>query len=89
MGLMMDKDGLPVAFDLYPGNESEQPTLIPLEERLEGEFGLSKFIVCTDAGLSSVANRAHNSKGSLQFVTTVSLRGQRKEIRDWARDPSG
>jgi len=29
MGLMMDKDGLPVAFDLYPGNESEQPTLIP------------------------------------------------------------
>jgi hypothetical protein len=89
MGLMMDRDGLPVAFDLYPGNESEQPTLIPLEERLEGEFGLSKFIVCTDAGLSSAANRAHNSRGSLQFVTTVSLRGQRKEVRDWARDPSG
>lgn len=89
MGLMMDKDGLPVAFDLYPGNESEQPTLIPLEERLEGEFGLSKLVVCTDAGLSSAANRAHNSRGSLQFVTTVSLRGQRKEVRDWVRGPKG
>ena len=48
-----------------------------------------KFIVCTDAGLSSVANRAHNSKGSLQFVTTVCLRGQRKEVKDWVRGPKG
>lgn len=89
MGLMMDGDGLPVAFDLYPGNESEQPTLVPLEERLEGDFKLSRFIVCTDAGLSSTANRAHNSRGELQFVTTISLKGQRREVRDWARDPGG
>lgn len=39
---MMDTDGLPVACDLYPGNESEQPTLILLEERLESQFGLSQ-----------------------------------------------
>ena len=42
MVLMMDKDGLPVACDLYPGNESEQPTLMPLEKRLESQFGLSQ-----------------------------------------------
>ena len=89
MGLMMDADGLPLAFTTYPGNESEQPTLARVEDRLESDFGLSKFVVCTDAGLSSVANRVRNSRGDLQFVTTVSLKRQGGQIKDWARDASG
>ena len=34
MGLMMDGDGIPLAFDLYEGNRNEQTTLKPLEERI-------------------------------------------------------
>ncbi|WP_130811971.1 transposase [Olsenella sp. Marseille-P4559] len=89
MGLMMDADGLPLAFTTCPGNESEQPTLPQLEDRLESDFGLTKLIVSTDAGLSSVANRVRNSRGDLQLVVTVSLRKQPKEIKEWARDSSG
>ena len=89
MGLMMDADGMPLAFDLYPGNQSEQPTLTPLEERIRKDMGLDRFVVCTDAGLASAANRRFNSRGELHFVTTISLKGQRREIKAWARDPSG
>lgn len=89
MGLMMDADGLPLAFDLYPGNQSEQPTLTPLEERIRGDMGVTRFVVCTDAGLASAANRRYNSQGELQFVTTVSLRSQKAHVKAWARDPRG
>ncbi len=51
MGLMMDGDGIPLAFDLYEGNRNEQTTLKPLEERIIKDFELSKFIYCSDVCL--------------------------------------
>jgi len=51
MGLFMDGDGLPLAFSIHEGNTNEQTTLKPLEKKILSEFGLAKFVVCTDAGL--------------------------------------
>ena len=53
MGLFMDYDGIPLTFDIYPGNKNEQPTLKPLEKKVIRDFGLERVVVCTDAGLSS------------------------------------
>lgn len=49
----MDYDGIPLAFDIYPGNQNEQPTLNPLEKKIIKEYGLEQIVVCTGAGLSS------------------------------------
>lgn len=89
MGLMMDAYGMPVAFGLYPGNRSEQLSLTPLEDRIRRDMGLSRVVVCTDAGLSSCRNRIYNSKGDLQFVTAISLRQQKADVKAWALDPKG
>ena len=51
MGLFMDTDGIPIAFGISPGNGSEQDTLIPLEKTMMQKFDMTKFVVCTDAGL--------------------------------------
>lgn len=65
MGLFMDGDGVPLAFSIHPGNQSEQTTLQPLENEILQDFGHGQFVVCTDAGLASLANRKFNSvKGS-------------------------
>ena len=61
MGLFMDMDGIPIAFSISPGNTNEQTTLIPLEKKMLEQFDMSKFVVCTDAGLSSATNRYFNS----------------------------
>ena len=53
MGLFMDGDGIPLAFCINKGNTNEQVTLKPLEEKIISDFELSKFVVCTDAGLAS------------------------------------
>lgn len=76
MGFFMDADGIPLAFSIYPGNRNEQLSLIPLEKRLLTDFDLSKFVVCTDAGLSSSSNRKFNDdiEGSRSFITTQSVK---------------
>ena len=93
MGLFMDREGIPIAFGVTPGNESEQTSMIPLEKILIEKFDMSKFVVCTDAGLSSATNRWFNdydkADGFRAFITTQSLKKLKKHLRDWALDPTG
>lgn len=88
MGLFMDADGIPLAFDIYPGNQNEQLTLKPLENRLIRDFGCSEFIFCSDAGLGSAKNRFLNSFGNRSYVITHSLKKMKKEEREIALDPT-
>ena len=89
MGLFMDKSGIPLAFCINPGNQNEQLSLKPLEQQIMRDFELSKFIVCTDAGLSSEANRKFNNYGERSFITTQSIKKLKAELKDWCLDPKG
>ena len=89
MGLFMDGDGIPLAFSIHPGNKSEQQTLIPLEEQIIKDFQHAKFIVCTDAGLSSTDNRKFNNKKDRSFITTQSIKKLKKHLKEWCLDPAG
>lgn len=87
MGLFMDGNGIPLAFSITKGNTNEQLTLKPLEEKILSDFNLSKFVVCTDAGLASNANRKFNDKGDRAFITTQSIKKLKSHLKDWALNP--
>lgn len=87
MGLFMDADGFPLAFDLHPGNQNEQKTLKPLEEKIIRDFKCSEFIYCSDSGLGSKDNKLLNTKGGRSYVITQSLKKLRKEDREIALNP--
>lgn len=89
MGLFMDADGVPLAFCLHDGNTNEQKTLQPLEKQIIKDFGKSKFVVCTDADLSSTANRKFNDFGGRAFITVQSLKKMKSFQQKWALDPNG
>lgn len=86
MGLFLDGDGIPLAFNNFPGNQNEQVTLKPLEEKIINDFGNSEFVVCTDAGLSSNINKKFNNKGNRKFVTTQSLKKLKGFLTEWSID---
>ncbi len=86
MGLFMDGDGIPLAFDITPGNTNEQITLKPLEQKIIKDFKTSKFVVCTDAGLASIANRKFNNINSRSFITTQSIKKLKAHLKEWALD---
>ena len=94
MGMFMDYDGIPLAFDLYPGNKSEQPTLKPLEKKVLENYDIKQVVVCTDAGLSSKTNRKFNDKTLKgvqvrSFITTQSVKQLPEYLKDFALDPDG
>ena len=87
MGLFMDGDGIPLAFCLHNGNTNEQKTLQPLEKQVLQDFGKSKVIICTDAGLSSVSNRKFNDVENRAFITTQSIKKMKSYQKAWALSP--
>lgn len=94
MGLFMDYDGIPLAFDIYPGNNNEQLTLKPIQERVLNDYGLEDIVVCTDAGLSSKENRKFNDKSlfghrTRSFITTQSIKQLPEHLKDYALDKDG
>lgn len=89
MGLFMDGDGIPLAFSMHSGNTNEQLTLQPLEKKILKDFSLSKFVVCTDAGLSSTSNRKFNNQGERAFITTQSIKKLKKHLKEWALSKEG
>ena len=87
MGLFMDGDGFPLAFNVNSGNTNEQTTLKPLEKQIIKDFELSKFIVCTDAGLASNENRKFNNIQNRSYIVTQSLKKIKGHLKEWALSP--
>ena len=90
MGLLMDSTGLPIAYNLFPGNESEKSSLIPEINRLKNKFSFERTIVVADRGLNCSDNIIKIAGTSLEmslkkngYVYGQSVRGADKEFKDW------
>ncbi|MFI3307980.1 MAG: IS1634 family transposase [Mycoplasmatota bacterium] len=90
MGLFMDGDGIPLAFNIYPGNESETKQLIPTQNKIINNFKLpdSKLILCTDSAMCTDEIKKENVKNGRGFVITQSLKKMKKEYLDIALNPT-
>ena len=90
MGLFMDGDGIPLSFNIYPGNQNEQKSLIPEENKIINNFKLddSKIVLCTDAGLASDEIKKFNVKDNRGFVITQSLKKLKDENKKEVFDKS-
>ena len=89
MGLFIDSDGIPLSFSVFDGNFSEQPSMTPLEKKILQDFDTSDFVVCTDSGLSSIANRRFNSIQGRGFVTAQSIKKLKGFLQDFCLGDDG
>lgn len=89
MGLFMDSDGIPLAFSVFDGKQNEQPSMTPLEKKIIKDFDNPDFIVCTDSGLSSTANRKFNSIQGRNFITTQSIKKLKGFLQVFCLDDDG
>lgn len=90
MGLLMDKNGIPLAFDLFPGNESEKVHMRPIINRVKTEFQSGRIIFVADRGLNTSDNiyflngdnkKEHNPRDG--YVYGQSVRGADAEFKKW------
>lgn len=90
MGLLMDRNGIPVAFDLFAGNESEKVHMRPIVNRLKKQYTAGRVIFVADRGLNTSDNiyylNGDNKSDSNQsdgYVYGQSVRGADAEFKGW------
>ena len=83
MGLFMDGNGLPIAMNIFPGNENETKHLIPLQKQIVKDFNLEndKTIICTDAAMCTDEIKQFNIQDGRAFVITQSIKKLKEEYK--------
>ena len=95
MGLLMDKDGIPLAYDIFPGSESEKLTLRPITKRVKRDYEIDRTIVVADRGLNTsdniffLAGKNEKINDRDGYVYGQSVRGADKEFKEWVLDENG
>ena len=90
MGLLMDSNKIPIAYELFPGNESEKLHMRPIIDRVKTEFTSSRIIVVADRGLNTsdniyFLNGDNKADVNLRdgYVYGQSVRGADAEFKTW------
>ena len=89
MGLLMDKTGFPISYNLFPGNTSEKETIIPEIKNIKRRHNIDKVIVVADRGLNCSNNMIKlagidlDKKNRDGYIYGQSVRGADKEFKEW------
>jgi hypothetical protein len=90
LGLLMDRNGIPIAYDLFPGNESEKVHMRPIIKRFKTSYTDARVIIVADRGLNTSDNIYYlngDNKGDDNqrdgYVYGQSVRGADKEFKEW------
>lgn len=96
MGLLMDKIGIPLSYDLFPGNESEKLQMRPALKSTKAKYGIDRTIIVADRGQNTSDNLIfiagkndddHTNHDG--YVYGQSIIGADKEFKTWAISQEG
>lgn len=89
MGLLMDAKGIPVMYDLFPGNTNDCETLMPILDRVRKEYQVGRTIIVADKGINTADNIAFSLAKGDGYVYSQTVRGATRELKDYVLDESG
>ena len=79
--LVVDSQGMPLAYETFQGNLSETKTLIPVLEKLRERFAVTHVTIVCDRGLASKANVEALQTSQFHFVIASKLRSMSEKLR--------
>ena len=96
MGLLMDSNGIPMAFHTFSGNESEKTNMLPAIQRVKKDYEIGMIFVIADRGLNTSDNtsilsgpNASDEKNNDGYVYGQSIRGADTEFKRWVLEQDG
>lgn len=96
MGLLMDSNGIPMAFNTFSGGESEKTNMLPAIRRAKKNLEIDRIIVVADRGLNTSDNTAllsgrnhDDMKNNDGYVYGQSILGADKEFQAWVLNQDG
>ncbi len=89
MGLLMDSNGIPITFELFPGNTMDQKTLLSVVCRLKKQYQPDKVTLVVDRGLNGKDNLLYLEEESHDFVVGYTLKNASQDVKDLVLSKDG
>lgn len=79
LGLLIDQNGIPITYELFPGNEAETKTILPIVQSHRQTHPSGSYIVVADRGLNSKDNLKDLSREGFQYIVAQSLKKMHRD----------
>lgn len=89
MGLFIDAEGIPITYELFPGNTNDMRTMRPILKKIKKDYGLGKITIVADKGNNTGENLAHIDASGDHYIISQRIRNRGKGLTDLVLDPTG
>lgn len=89
IGIIMDKDGVPLGHEVWPGNKSDRPAFKEIIEKIKKKFEIDKIILVCDRGMVSESNICYLEENNYEYILGMRMRQLSESRRKILLDESG
>ncbi len=89
MALLIDKDGRPISFELFPGSAYEGHTLLSTLDRIKKQFQIDQVIIVADKGQNSKMNLKEIKDRNYDYIVSCRIKNLPKKVKDQVLDEAG
>jgi transposase len=89
LGLLIDNEGFPIGYEIFPGNTFDAKTLIPFFESLKKRFSLRRIVIVADRGIGSRLNLLKLKELGFGYIVALRLKSSDRELHREVFDPEG
>ena len=82
LGLLVSKNGYPLAYDIFEGNKFEGHTMLPVIDAFKVKYNLNQLVIIADSGLLSSNNIEELQEKKYEFILGARIKSENKEIKE-------
>jgi transposase len=82
LGLLVSKNGYPLAYDVFEGNKFEGHTMLPIIDTFKKKYNLDQLIIVADSGLLSNQNIEELQAKNYEFILGARIKNENKSVKE-------
>lgn len=83
LGLLVSRNGYPLAYCIHEGNKYEGHTMMPVIEEFVRKYELDDFVVVADSGLMNEQNVADLERNNYKYIIGARIKTESKKVTEW------
>ena len=81
LGLLVSRNGYPLAYEIFEGNKFEGHTILPVLETFKKKYNLGQLVIIADSGLLSKANIEELQQKGYEFILGARIKNESHSIK--------
>jgi transposase len=81
LGLLVSRNGYPLAYDIFEGNKFEGHTMLPVIDTFKKKYNIEQLVIIADSGLLSSTNIDELLRGGYEFILGARIKNEKRNIQ--------